>query len=752
MSRPASRSWFSKKKLNTTRKEDAVRRMMRMETLETRCVLAASYADSNVMVLFKPSATPAEIATVTGPIAGKPIEKLTLHAAPADYGQFYRFELKSGLSMGNALSVLRSNPLVKIAEADGEAKPALISNDTHYLNGELFGMYSSPAAVPGLQNTFGSQADTLWAQGQVGNNNVVIGIIDTGIDLNHPDLAANIWTNPGEIAGNGIDDDNNGYIDDMHGWDFANNDNSIFDGQAVGDGRDDHGTHVAGTIGAVGGNGIGVAGVNWNVKMISAKFLDPSGAISNAVLAMDYFTALKQRGVNLVGTNNSWQGGGFSQLMLDAIGRGADEELLFIVCAGNFNLDTDATAFYPANYNTLDVTDYDAVIAVAAIDEFGNRASFSNYGATNIELGAPGVAVRSTTPFNTYADFDGTSMASPHVAGGAALYFSTHPTATAQEIKDVLLGSAVQTPTASLSGATRVITQGRLNLTKLTPAPPPALPKISIGNATIVEGDHGFTYASLTLTLDRALTSQARVRFTTADNLALAGSDYVSTTGNVIIPPGQTTATVKIPVYGDTLLEPNETFFVNLSNPVNIDIDDGQGVVTIQNDDFATKVSVEDVRRLEGHSGYSLLVFNVMLSQASASNVVVRLYTNEGSAKDGMDFIGIPALAPVTVTFLPGELVKTVTVRAIGETLFEPDEEFYLDILSATNSQIRKARGVGTILNDDSGAPGLPPMGGPPSTGPNDSGGLDGLGIAMYLSSLNGSGSSETTKPAAKKK
>lgn len=748
MSRPASRSWFSRNKLPHQRKQEAVRRIMRMQTLETRCVLA-SYADSNVMVLFKPTATPAQIAEVTGPIAGEPIEKLTLRAAPADYGQFYRFELKSTVTMANALSSLRSSPLVKIAEADGEAKPALVSNDTHYLNGELFGMYSSPAAVPGLQNSFGSHADSLWAAGQVGSNNVVVGIIDTGIDLNHPDLAANIWTNPGETAGDGIDNDNNGYIDDIHGWDFANNDNSIFDGQSVGDGRDDHGTHVAGTIGAVGGNGIGVAGVNWNVKMISAKFLDPSGAISNAILAMDYFTALKKSGVNLVGTNNSWQGGGFSQLMLEAIGRGADEELLFIVCAGNFSLNTDNTAFYPANYNTLDVTDYDAVVAVAAIDEFGGMAGFSNYGATNIELGAPGVDVRSTTPFNTYADFSGTSMASPHVAGGAALYYATHPTATAKDIRSVLLGSAILTPTPSLT--TRVNTNGRLNLTKLIPAPPPTLPKISVGDATIVEGDSGFTYVTLPVTLDKALTTQARISFTTANGTAIAGSDYISTSGNVTIPSGQLTGTIRIPVYGDTLIEPNETFVVNLSNPVGgIEIDDGIGQVTITNNDYATKVSVSDVRRLEGNIGYSQFVFNVKLSQASASNVVVQLYTSEGSAKDAMDYIGIPILLPVTVTFSPGQLSKTVTVKAISETLFEPDEEFYLDILSATNAQIKKGRGIGTILNDDSGTPEQPPGGGPTGPGPNDSGGLDGLGSAMYLSSLFQT-PTETTKPAKKK-
>jgi hypothetical protein len=182
---------------------------------------------------------------------------------------------------------------------------------------------------------------------------------------------------------------------------------------------------------------------------------------------------------------------------------------------------------------------------------------------------------------------------------------------------------------------------------------------------------------------------------------------------------------------------------------VGLQLGDGSAEVTIVNDDYSTKVSVGNMRRLEGNTGYSNFVFDVTLSQASASNVVVRLYTTQGSASDGLDYVGIPALTPVTVSFTPGELRKTVTVRAIGETLFEPDEEFYLDILSATNSQIRKGRGIGTILNDDSSVIGQPPGGGPPGSEPNDSGGL--VGAAMYYSSLSQAIPTELTKPAKKK-
>src|SRR5688500_18428358 len=156
-------------------------------------------------------------------------------------------------------------------------------------------------------------------------------IVDTGLQLNHPDLADNVWTNPGEIAGNGLDDDGNGYVDDIHGWNAIDDTGVIFD-----PGYDSHGTHVAGTIGAAGGNGMGVAGINWKVGLISGKFLGRSGSGStlDAVQAIDYLVSLKTgKGINLVALNNSWGGGGFSQALLDAISRAADADILFAAAA-----------------------------------------------------------------------------------------------------------------------------------------------------------------------------------------------------------------------------------------------------------------------------------------------------------------------------------------------------------------------------------------------------------------------------------
>jgi len=218
---------------------------------------------------------------------------------------------------------------------------------------------------------------------------------------------------------------------------------------------DDHGTHVAGTIGAKGGNGIGVAGINWNVKMLGAKFLGSTGGtIANAVKAVNYFVDLKKAGLPIVALNNSWGGGGYSQALFDAIQLANNADILFIAAAGNSSANNDISANYPSNYTNPNV------IAVAAIDNAGALASFSSYGATTVDLGAPGVGIWSTVPNNTYASYSGTSMATPAVTGAAALLKSIQPTATAAQIKQALIEGTTATP--SLTGKT--LSGGRLDI------------------------------------------------------------------------------------------------------------------------------------------------------------------------------------------------------------------------------------------------------------------------------------------------
>lgn len=355
----------------------------------------------------------------------------------------------------DAISKAKDLPEIEYAEPNYIYQHDATSNDTYYTNGSLWGMYGGSTSP---NNDFGSHAGEEWAAGKTGSSNVWIGIIDEGYMYTHEDLAANAGKVPGEIAGNGIDDDGNGYVDDVYGWDFDGNNNTVFDGV-----NDDHGTHVAGTIGAAGGNGKGVAGVCWNVKLVNAKFLGQNGGTTaNAIKAVDYITDLKTRhGLNLVATNNSWGGGGFSQGLQDAITRAGDAGILFIAAAGNSSANIDASASYPASYPNSNI------ISVASITSSGDISSFSNFGATQVDLGAPGSGIVSSVPKRSgnkivsgYANYSGTSMSTPHVTGAAALYASTHPGATASEIKAAILGSAAAT--ASLAG--KCVTGGRLNV------------------------------------------------------------------------------------------------------------------------------------------------------------------------------------------------------------------------------------------------------------------------------------------------
>lgn len=328
-----------------------------------------------------------------------------------------------------------------------------------------------------------------WSTTQ-GSEKMIVAVIDTGIDYNHPDLIQSLWKNPGEIgkdeqgrdqANNGVDDDQNGFVDDVIGWDFVSNDNKPYDlskaswSILLSGGNPGHGTHCAGSIAAQADNSIGIAGVAPKVKLMALRFLTEKGqgTTADAIRAIKYAV---DNGAKIL--SNSWGSMGENETdnkaLQDIVKYAEDHGVLFIAAAGNgrggrgYDNDESRFAAIPASY------DFENIISVAALDSKNELGVFSNWGFKSVDIGAPGVRVLSTVVGNRYSDtvvnvlglkisWDGTSMATPFVSGAAALYWSAHPEKTWQEVKSALLLNVEAIP--SLHG--KVSSEGKLNLKKL---------------------------------------------------------------------------------------------------------------------------------------------------------------------------------------------------------------------------------------------------------------------------------------------
>ena len=369
-------------------------------------------------------------------------------------GQLDEKYAKDLLASG-AVEYIEPNYIYTTNNASSENGAQAFPNDQRFT--ELWGMHNPATDV----DIDGPDA---WSI-STGDESIVVGVVDTGIDFNHPDLVDNIWINQGEIPGNGLDDDGNGVIDDIHGYNAsANNGNPLDD--------NGHGTHCAGTVGARGDNTQGVIGVNWNVKLMALKFLDAAGAGStqNAIEALEYAVRMKRSGVNLRVLNNSWGGPGFSQALAETVEAVEAAGILFVAAAGNSGNDIDLAPSYPASYRN------EAVISVAAIDQAGNLANFSNYGSESVDLAAPGVGVLSTHLNGRYRVLSGTSMAAPHVSGVAALLLSTEPLLSVSALK-ARLNTTIK-PLATMNGLTRyagMVNAGRALTNTLAPDLPVCL-------------------------------------------------------------------------------------------------------------------------------------------------------------------------------------------------------------------------------------------------------------------------------------
>ncbi|MEO3679860.1 S8 family serine peptidase [Rheinheimera sp. FR7-31] len=477
-----------------------------------------SAAQDSILVMFKPGVSKQERVDV---IKRNGASLRQLDAQGRDMkmryvadGRIVKVQVPKGVDRDRLIKKLAAHAAVEVAEPDFPLKALATPNDPRF--GELWGLQNTGQSG----GTAGADIKAVEAWDiTTGSQDIIIGVIDTGMDYNHPDLIANRWVNPGNLPGS------------TYGYSTLNAEQDPMD-------SDSHGTHVAGTIGASGDNGVGVVGVNWNVTLLPCQFLGPTGgSTAGAIECINYFTDLKlNHGVDIKATNNSWGGGGYSETLRAAIQSGGDAGILFIAASGNDGGNADSAPMYPAAY------DLDVIVSVASTDRNDAMSGFSNYGLTSVDLGAPGSAILSTIPGGGYASYSGTSMASPHVAGAAALLWSINPDLSPLEMKAILMDSG--DTLAALEGKT--VSGKRLNLVNaLAEADPTPSFKLSLTprNQQITAGET----AQYTLDVGNIADWMGDVELSLSTQPALEGVSLSASTAQ----PGQT-LTLSAPTSADT--------------------------------------------------------------------------------------------------------------------------------------------------------------------------------------------------------
>jgi serine protease len=455
------------------------------------------FVPAELLVGFRPGAGPPDIAAVYQLHGLEERETLDTRGGATALRRVV-FPLAPGENLEEqtqrVITRLMRHPRVRFAEPNYIFHTSELPNEPRF--GELFGL-DNTGQTDGRPDA-DVDGPEAWDR-TTGSSQVIAFVIDTGVDYGHEDLAGNLWTNTAEASGQtGVDDDNNGYVDDVHGI------NAI---TGSGDPADDmgHGTHVAGILGAKGNNGIGVVGVMWNVRIGACKFLDQfgNGTLDDAVQCFQYVNRLKAAGHNVLVTNNSWGGGGFSQALRDAmagVDQPAIQPILHACAAGNASNNNDAAPTYPSNY------DLPNIIAVAATDRQDLYAAFSSYGATSVDIAAPGVSILSTVPTSGdpccsdatgYKLLSGTSMATPFVSGAAALVWSAHPGLSAADVRSRLLGGVDYIGDLGANAAKPTLTQGRLNASNALEVtedlvPPAAVPTLTVTASSLISASLGW--------------------------------------------------------------------------------------------------------------------------------------------------------------------------------------------------------------------------------------------------------------------
>lgn len=577
-------------------------------------------------------------------------------------------------------------------------------------------------------------ADKAWDT-STGAKTTIVAVLDSGVDYNNPDLAANMWKNPNEIPGDGRDNDNNGYTDDIYGINAIGGNTNPMDDYG-------HGTVCAGLIGAVGNNSAGLAGVNWSVQIMAVKVMDANGNVplSAELTGIQYVLQQKIAGQNIAVVNCSFGRHAFIQQELDALNQLATIGISVVAAAGNDSNDNDINPTYPANYSIT------GLISVAASDQGDKLATFSNYGATSVDLTAPGVGILSTRsaqgrgPYAAYkgdpnytvtnngtvvnqAFVDGTSCSAALVSGAAGLLKSIKLAASPDQIKNAILGGV--DPVAGLTG--KVLTGGRLNVKNsadLILATTGATPVASFTtgqNLKFVEGNSGYTFADVKVSLDRPCDpgkSCAVWYETRPGGSAVSDVDFVSQSGYVTFSGSEMEKTIRLKIIGDRLPEPEEQFAVRLdaTKSKGVTIGTSQANVSILDDDNTT-APVQPVPTNPGlvprvsigvkvdASGAPLPIregapatFTVSLDKTSDKIVTVKYRTNQptlvppNTALENVDYVPVMG----TITFNPGERSKDFTVSILADRVADPNETFDVLLYEPTNADIAGAGTNGT--------------------------------------------------------
>jgi len=643
-------------------------------------LLGAPYRMDRVLVKPKPGVALADLSALNATLG------VTTLATFPEIGNLQVVNTPTLLTASSLIVLYRESGLVQYAEHDHIVHALLEPNDARYQDGSLWNLHNTGQS-DGVADA-DIDAPEAWAS-VTDAGDVVVAVIDSGIRHTHQDLAPNLWLNPGEIPGNGTDDDGNGFVDDVHGI-------STLDGS--GDPMDDngHGSHVAGTIGAAGNNQVGMAGVCWQVQLMALRFLDAQGegSISDAITCINYAIA---NGAAVI--NASWGSTAFeSQALRDAIASARDNDVLFVAASGNSRGNNDEDPLYPASY------DLENIIAVAATTRADSLAVFSNFGARSVDLAAPGSPILSTwnNSDSDYQYLDGTSMAAAHVSGLAALLKADQPGANFAQLKERILNGV--DPLPALAG--RCVTGGRLNAAQSL-AGDSDEPVVTLSEFDPNAAETGPKAGIIRFHRTGDPSQPIEVNWTfsgTAQN----GADFQELPTTSPFPTGLSEADLTITPIDDTVVEEPETVVVTLVDGPGYRVGTANTatVVIADNDGAQPAIPILTVTASDANASEAGDTGTFTISRTGGTSSALNVsYSMGGGAGNGTDYQALSGSASIAA----GSSSTTVVVTPLADSETEGSETVALT-LSASPAYTVGSPSSATVTIADGGEPPAEPV------------------------------------------